>query len=111
MWCGKGSVIPGLMIAILGVLTNSWFWFRYRRLDRKDPSAVLAVQIKLCRVKSLADVCVTAVLLSVALYPGSAAAYYMDTAGSLVVAAYLIISGVSILRGKGQKPQMAGTRI
>ena len=107
----KGNVVPGLVIAILGVLTNSWFWFRYRNLDRRDPNAVLAVQSKLYRAKSLVDLCVTAALLSVALYPGSAAAYYMDTAGSLVVAAYLVISGVSILRNKVQTPRAAGTVI
>ena len=107
----KGNVVPGLVIAILGVLTNSWFWLRYRKLDKNDPNAIMAVQSKLYRAKSLVDLCVTAALLSVALFPGSTVAYYMDAAGSLVVATYLLLSGASILRGKAQKPQTAGTGI
>ena len=103
----KGNVVPGLVIAILGVVTNSWFWFRYKKLDRKDPSAILEVQSRLYRAKSLVDLCVTAALLSVALFPGSQGAYLMDTAGSLVVAVYLVISGAGILRGIARNSQMA----
>lgn len=49
----KGNVIPGLIIAILGVTTNSWFWLRYRNLDRANPNAILAVQSRLYRGCSL----------------------------------------------------------
>lgn len=101
----KGNVVPGLAIAILGVLTNSWFWLRYRKLDREGPNAILEVQSRLYRAKSLVDICVTAALLSVALFPGSQGAYYMDATGSLVVAAYLIMSGAVIIRGKARKLQ------
>ena len=101
----KGNVVPGLVIAILGVLTNSWFWLRYRKLDKQDPSAILEVQSRLYRAKSLVDVCVASALLSVALFPGSRGACFMDAAGSLVVAVYLVLSGAGILRGKARKPQ------
>lgn len=103
----KGNVVPGLVIAILGVMTNSWFWLRYRKLDRKDPNAILEVQSRLYRAKSLVDLCVTAALLSVALFPGSRGALYMDAGGSLVVSVYLILSGVGILRGIARNSQMA----
>lgn len=93
----KGNVIPGLIIAVLGVSANSWFWLRYRKLDRAEPNAILAVQSKLYRAKSLVDACVTTALAAVALAPHSTAAYYMDIAGSLVVAVYLIVSGVRVL--------------
>ncbi len=98
----KGNVIPGLVIALLGVVTNSWFWFRYQRLDQQNPSPILAVQSRLYRAKSLVDLCVTAALLSVLLLPGSRVAEVLDTAGSLVVAVYLVVSGVNILRGKSR---------
>lgn len=91
----KGNVIPGLVIAVLGVITNSWFWFRYRALDKASPNAILAVQSKLYRAKSLVDICVTAALATVAISPASAAAYYMDIAGSAAVAVYLLVNGVS----------------
>lgn len=89
----KGNVIPGLVIAILGVMTNSWFWLRYRKHDKAGPNAILAVQSKLYRTKSLVDACVTIALTTVAVSPASLAAHYMDIAGSVVVAVYLIING------------------
>lgn len=96
----KGNVIPGLIIAILGVTTNSWFWLRYRGLDRANPNAILAVQSRLYRAKSLVDACVTIALTTVAISPASRSALYMDIAGSMVVAVYLIVNGVITVSGK-----------
>lgn len=103
----KGNVIPGLLIALLGVVTNSWFWFRYNKLHQESPSAIMAVHGRLYRAKALVDLCVTSALLSVLLFPGSSVANVMDSAGSLVVAVYLIISGAKILLGQDGKPGMA----
>lgn len=99
----KGNVIPGLVIAVLGVITNTWFWIKYRKLNNTDPNAILAVQSRLYRSKSLVDACVTIALATVAVFPESTAAVYMDVAGSLVVAVYLIVNGVITLRGKTAK--------
>lgn len=90
----KGNVIPGLSIALLGVIANTAFWIRYTRLNRKEPNAILLVQARLYRAKSLVDGCVTAALLSVLLWPDSPVSYWLDFAGSLVVALYLIYCGV-----------------
>lgn len=92
----KGNVIPGLVIAILGVLTNTWFWLRYRHLNKAAPNAILAIQSRLYRAKSLVDTAVTAALITVAAAPGSPAAAFMDVAGSAVVAVYLLYSGIKI---------------
>lgn len=99
----KGNVIPGLVIAVLGVTTNAWFWLRYRGLNRAQPNAILAVQSRLYRAKTLVDACVTAALATVAAAPASAAAYYMDLAGTAVVALYLIVSGMGTLHGERGK--------
>lgn len=100
----KGNVIPGLVIAILGVITNIWFWLRYRKLDRANPNMILAVQSKLYRAKSLVDGCVTIALTTVAVSPGSTAAHYMDLGGSIVVAIYLVFNGVTTLFGRNAEP-------
>lgn len=89
----KGNVIPGLVISILGVITNTWFWIRYRGLNKKKPNSILAVQSRLYSAKSLVDICVSAALIVVAVSPGSPAAYFMDIAGSAAVATYLLING------------------
>lgn len=90
----KGNVIPGLTIAVLGVIANTLFWRKYTRLNKADPNAILAVQARLYRAKSLVDGCVTAALLSVALAPGSVVSVWLDLIGSLIVALYLIWCGV-----------------
>lgn len=99
----KGNVVPALIIAILGVLTNSWFWFRYRKLDRENPNAILAVQSRLYRAKSFVDACVTLALTTVAIVPTSLAAVYMDIAGSSVVAMYLVVNGVIAICNRNEK--------
>lgn len=99
----KGNVIPGLAIAVLGVTTNTWFYLRYRKLNREKQDAILAVQSRLYRAKSLVDFCVTAALLTVAAAPGTEAARYMDLTGSIIVAAYLVMSGWITLRGSRER--------
>ena len=90
----KGNVIPGLTIAVLGVVANTIFWRKYTRLNKQQPNAILAVQARLYRAKSLVDSCVTAALLSVAVAPASPVSALLDQAGSVIVAIYLVWCGV-----------------
>jgi len=94
----KGNVIPGLAIAVLGVIANTIFWRKYARLNRAEPNPILAVQARLYRAKSLVDSCVTLALLSVVIVPGSMFAYYFDLVGSVIVAAYLVFCGGQTIR-------------
>lgn len=90
----KGNVIPGLSIAVMGVIANALFWRKYALLNKKEPNAILAVQARLYRAKSLVDTCVTIALLSVCIAPGSPASAMLDFIGSIIVALYLIWCGV-----------------
>jgi len=90
----KGNVIPGLSIAVLGVIANTIFWRKYTRLNKAEPNAILAVQARLYRAKSLVDGCVSVALLSVAVAPESPISVWLDLIGSVVVALYLIWCGV-----------------
>ncbi|MBQ8407779.1 MAG: cation transporter [Clostridia bacterium] len=90
----KGNVIPGLVIAVLGVIANSIFWTKYTRLNKTEPNAILAVQARLYRAKTLVDVSVTVALASVLIAPQSAVSYWLDMIGSLIVAAYLLWCGI-----------------
>jgi divalent metal cation (Fe/Co/Zn/Cd) transporter len=94
-----GNVIPGLVIASLGVLTNCWFWLRYQKLNRAKPDAILRVQSRLYLAKFLVDVCVTAALTAIAIAPASSAARFIDLASSMVVCVYLIVTGVKTAFG------------
>ena len=93
----KGNVIPGLAIAVLGVIANTIFWRKYTRLNKAEPNAILAVQARLYRAKSLVDICVTIALLSVAVAPASQLSVCLDFFGSMIVALYLIWCGVKTI--------------
>ena len=99
----KGNVIPGLVIALLGVVANTLFWRKYTKLNKLEPNAIMAVQARLYRAKSLVDGCVTIALLSVVLFPGSQLSYYLDFGGTIVVAVYLAWCGAKTI-----KERMAG---
>ena len=94
----KGNVIPGLAIAVMGVIANTAFWIKYTRLNRREPNAILQVQSRLYRAKSLVDGCVSIALISVVILPGSAISYWLDFAGSLIVAVYLIFCGLQTIK-------------
>ena len=63
-----------------------------------SPNAILAVQARLYRAKSLVDGCVTAALLSVLYLPGTAFSHYLDLVGTAVVAVYLVYCGLRTVR-------------
>ena len=93
----KGNVIPGLVIALLGVVANSIFWVKYTKLNRAEPNAILAVQARLYRAKTLVDACVTTALLSVVIAPASQVSIWLDFIGSIIVAVYLIWCGMKTI--------------
>jgi divalent metal cation (Fe/Co/Zn/Cd) transporter len=93
----KGNVIPGLSIGVMGVIANTIFWRRYARLNKAEPNAILAVQARLYRAKSLVDCCVSIALLAVVIAPQSQVAVLLDFVGSIIVAAYLIWCGIQTI--------------
>lgn len=101
----KGNVIPGLMIALLGVIANTLFWQKYARLNRQTPNAIIAVQSRLYRAKALVDGCVVAALAAVHFFPKSSLAHWLDGIGSAVVAVYLCWCGVRTLLESSRKPK------
>ena len=85
------------------MITNTWFYLRYKKLDRQSPSAILGVQSKLYRAKMLVDICVVIALSTLVVAPESAWAGYLDALGSVAVAAYLILTGWRTVRGENKK--------
>jgi len=93
-----GSVTLGLVIAVLGLLTNGWFWWRYTALTREQYSSVIAAQQQLYRAKASVDLCVVSALTAVAIAPIHPATRYVDLLGSIAVASYLLWSGLRMVR-------------
>lgn len=93
----KGNVTGGLVIALLGVIANSIFWRKYTKLNKQEPNAILEVQSRLYRAKTLVDACVTTALLSVLIAPSSQISIYLDFIGSIIVAIYLMYCGIKTI--------------
>ncbi len=62
------NLFVGAMMC-LGGIANTLFWRKYTKLNKAEPNAIIAVQARLYRAKSLVDGCVTIALLSVFLFP------------------------------------------
>lgn len=93
-----GNVISGLVIAFLGLLTNTWFWWRYTMLTREQFNPVIAAQQKLYRAKASVDLCVVIALTVLTLAPNHPVSQYLDILGSCSVAIYLLYSAIDMLR-------------
>lgn len=99
----KGNVIPGLAIALMGVVANTIFWRKYTKLNKAEPNPILEVQTRLYGAKSLVDGCVTIALIAVVVAPKAPITYYIDLIGSVIVAGYLILCGVQTIHEKAMQ--------
>ena len=99
----KGNVVPGLVIAVLGVIANSLFWGKYTRLNKNEPNVILAVQARLYRAKTFVDSSVTVALFAVLIDPSSIVSYWLDIVGSFIVAIYLIWCGAKTVYEESKK--------
>ena len=101
----KGNVLPATIIAFLGVVANSLFWRKYTVLYRKEGNSILGVQARLYGAKTAVDICVTAALLAVLIFPGTRVSFWLDKAGSLLVSLYMLRCGIkTILEHRKNKP-------
>lgn len=92
-----GNVIPGLIIALLGVVANSIFWWRYTVLYKNNQNSILKIQSKLYRAKSFVDFSVTLALLMVLIFPNTDISHFFDIFGTICVSIYLIYTGIHTL--------------
>ena len=77
---------------------NMMFWIKYQNLNKHENNAILLVQSRLYRAKSLVDICVTTTLATVTFLPNSTVSFYMDIIGSVIVAAYTVFCGMKTIR-------------
>lgn len=93
-----GNVYLGLGIAILGLITNSWFWRRYTIQTIEHYSPVIDTQRQLYRAKAFVDLCIIIALTAVAVNAAHPLTRYIDLLGSMAVAVYLLWSGIGAVR-------------
>ncbi len=93
-----GNVYLGLAIAVAGFIVNAWFWRRYWTLDHELHTSVIRAQWRLYRAKTFVDLCIITALAAVAVAPAHVVTLYIDLLGSMVVAMYLLWSGINAWR-------------
>ena len=100
----KGNVLPGLAIAVMGVIANSIFWIRYKKLGNQTQNKILLTQSNLYRAKTFVDGSVVIALGTVLLSSNPTVSFYFDLVGTLCVSIYLIIVGVKSLVNELHQP-------
>ncbi|MFO7952294.1 MAG: cation transporter [Bacillota bacterium] len=93
-----GNVYPGLIIAVLGLITNSWFFLRYKKMTAEHYNPVIDSQRLMYRAKTCVDFCVIIALSFVAVAPAAVFTQYLDSLGSIAVAVYLLWSAITTLK-------------
>ncbi len=93
-----GNVYPGLAIATLGIITNSWFWRRYSKMTAEHYNPVIDAQRMMYRAKAVVDFCVIMALSAVVFDLSAPVTRYVDALGSLSVSIYLVWSGIGTLK-------------
>lgn len=92
-----GNVIFGLIIALLGVVANCIFWFKYKKLGKLSGNELLKAQSNLYRAKTFVDLSVTVSLFVLLIFPSTKTAYYFDLVGTVCVSVYLALTGATSL--------------
>lgn len=92
----SGSTILPLIIAVLGAITNGYFWRRYQKLGSASGDSIVRTQGTLYRAKTYVDLAVMLSLLVLTFFRNAAIAPWIDRFGSIFVAIYLVYSGLRI---------------
>ena len=93
----KGNLIPSLIIALLGLSSNSIFWFKYKKMAKATGDHLFKTQASLYGGKIFVDLSVFISLGVVLFSKNVTLSYYFDLAGTLCVAYYLVYSGIKML--------------
>jgi divalent metal cation (Fe/Co/Zn/Cd) transporter len=72
--------------------------FAYTVLARAQGNSILDVQARLYGAKTAVDVCVTAALAAVLIFPGMGVSYWLDKAGTALVSLYMLRYGIKTIR-------------
>ncbi len=90
----EGNVIPGFIIAVLGVILNFYFYVSYRRALAKQSDPIIHSQCMMYRAKTGVDSCVVLTLGCILFVPNWTLLPWIDLGCTLIVACCLFIEGI-----------------
>ncbi|MDD1718495.1 MAG: cation transporter, partial [Methanoregulaceae archaeon] len=94
---GTGGVVLGVVVLVVVIGTNVFFWVRNYRIACLDPSPLMDSQWRLFRMKAFANLVVLFALLLSLFCAGLPWAVYIDPLGSFVVIGFLLQSGYRMI--------------
>ncbi len=92
-----GGLWLGSVMMTLGVVVNTWLWFRNRTVARRAYSPVMESQWRLFRAKAFSDGTVLLALVLSHALRGYAWSAYIDPAASFVIVGFLVFSVYSVV--------------
>lgn len=98
-----GDLRWGIVLGVLGVMVNGWFWRRHKRYAGESHWPMAESQYRLFRSKALLDAYVVVNLSTAAYVQRQSWGLYVDSLGALVPGAVLAVSAIQILRIHWQK--------
>ncbi len=93
-----GVIWPGFLVALGGVVVNAYFWLKFLRLNSKEPSPIFDTQWRLYRAKTVMDLTLIITLTGSRIFVGKVWSVYLDPAGSLIVAVFMLKSAAQIIK-------------
>ncbi len=101
-----GWLLPGMIVASVALINNGYFWRKYRKITKEDPTQIIESQRRLYRAKTLGDLVVLITLLSTHFFVSLHWHQYIDPAGSAIIALFVLFSAVRILKkGTNNNPE------
>ena len=93
-----GRILAGVVVALGGAAYNGWFWWRYLGIARRSGSVLFDAQWRIYRAKAVVNAAVLLTLVAGWAMRPHLLADSVDGIGSLVVAAFLVASGLGTVR-------------
>ena len=92
------NLLPGLILSLIGIFVNAWFWRKKNKLVQQKSTPILEAQWRLYRSKTIMDV-VTVISLTGTIYlQDYELGRYIDPAASVLLAGFLIHSAVVVFK-------------
>ncbi|UMZ73809.1 cation diffusion facilitator family transporter [Natranaerofaba carboxydovora] len=91
-----GWIIPGLLLAVFGVIINSYFWRRHTKFSKEESSPIIEAQRRLYRSKTMVDASVVITLITSKIFESYHWHLYIDPIGSVIVAAFILFSAIKV---------------